>query len=120
MTDYNLSVLVILFFILLVAADKFTTVLNVKFFWKNYPDLAAKDKYEVEKNPLAKLFFKETGLIAGSILYGIISFATILIAYFILTYTFSHKTAMYSISIVYGLVIVNNIYFMLRVAKVIQ
>jgi len=115
--------IVIIIIISLVAADKLITVANIKAVEKNFPNV---DPLSIEKNPLAKEFFKQHGLIYGSITYGLFS----LICFFItmglinlslrlFNVTNSLSISFYIMIIVYGIVIMNNLFFFLKYSKII-
>ena len=112
----NNITLVLIIIILFVSADKVLTAINIHLVKTNFPNA---DPLSIEKNPVAKLFFEKLGILAGSIVYGIISLLIALIAFILLTKAFNEQIALYVICIAYGLVIANNAFFMLRFAKVI-
>ncbi len=108
---------------LLVSVDKIITVANIKAVEKNFPEV---DRYSIEKNPLAKNFFIKYGLIWGTLLYGVFSVITFLIALKLLDWSLSlfHVTNSFSIAlwimfILYGIVITNNLFFLLKFSKII-
>jgi len=114
---------VILFIIALIAMDKIITVINIKAVEKNYPDV---DPLSIEKNPLAKEFFKQQGLLLGTLLYGLFSFFTFIIALLLLRWSLnlfhinnSFSISLYVLSIWYGIVIANNLFFLLKFSKII-
>lgn len=115
--------IVILIIIALVAADKMLTVANINAVKKNFPDI---DPLSIEKNPLAKEFFKQYGLTYGTILYGLFSLLTFLVAMFLLHWCLklfnvsnSLSISLYIVMIWYGFVICNNFYFLLKFSKII-
>ena len=57
--EFNWTIIIILI-VCLVAADKLLTVANIKAVEKNFPHV---DPLSIEKNPLAKEFFKQQGLL---------------------------------------------------------
>jgi hypothetical protein len=65
MTNWTVIIIIA---IILITLDKGLTVLNIKAVEKNNPSV---DALSIEKNPLAKFAFQKTGLLWGSILYGI-------------------------------------------------
>ncbi len=115
---------IVLFIIIaLVAADKLITVANINAVKNNFPHI---DPLSIEKNPLAREFFKQHGLIWGTITYGIFSFLTFLVFMFLLNWTLklfnvtNHLSiSLYVIMIIYGIVILNNLYFLLKYSRVI-
>ena len=111
--------IILIIFIVLIVLDKGLTVFNILLVNKNFPEATKNDYYVVEKNPLAKWFFREFGLINGSIVYGFISLLTLFIAYFLLTLVVSDSISLYLLFIAYSLVILNNLYFLLKFAKII-
>lgn len=106
-------------FVVFVATDKIITVINLKQLQKNFPQAIERNNYNAEKNPIARWFFFQFGLIWGTIIYGFISLLTIFLAFIILKFTFHESIALYTIILVYGLVIFNNIYFLLKYSGVI-
>lgn len=115
--------IVLLIIILLVVADKLITVANIHAVSKNFPD---KDPLAIEKNPLAKEFFKQYGLLWGTMLYGVFSLITFLIALGLLHLCLklfgvsnSLSIALYVVMIWYGFVITNNLYFYLKFSQII-
>lgn len=120
----NAFVWVLIVIILLVGLDKIITAANIKAVEKNFPEI---DKYSIEKNPLAKFFFKKFGLTGGAIIYFFLSIITFLVALKLLDLclalfrvTNSFSIALYIMIILYGIVISNNIYFFLKFSKFIQ
>ena len=71
---------------LLVSVDKIITVANIKAVEKNFPEI---DRYSIEKNPLAKNFFIKFGLGWGTLLYGVFSVITFLVALKLLDWSLS-------------------------------
>lgn len=122
MTSINWTIVLIVI-ICLVAADKILTVVNIKAVEKNFPD---KDRYSIEKNPLAKSFFKQFGLGWGTALYGVFSVLTFLISFLLLRWCISlfnvtnaASIALWILFIWYGIVICNNLFFMLKFMRVV-
>ena len=114
---------VLIFIVFLVTLDKAITVLNIKAVEKNFPNV---DKLSIEKNPLAKEFFKQYGLKGGTALYWVFSILTFLIALFLLKWCLGlfHIQNAFSISlwvltIWYSIVIGNNFYFLLKFSRII-
>ena len=115
--------IVILIILALVIADKILTVANIKAVEKNFPKI---EPLSIERNPLAKEFFKQQGLLYGSIFYGIFSILCFLLAMFLIHWTLklfgvsnSLSIAFYVLMVWYGFVISNNTYFLLKFSKVI-
>ena len=115
---------VFLIAVVLIAADKVITVMNIKAVQKHSPEIV--NAYEIEKNPLAKMLFEKTGLLVGSILYGIFSLATfffaILLFYYpakILAPNNAWGVSLYVMVIIYSFVIGNNAYFFLKYSKLL-
>ena len=113
--DWTIVLLVILF---LVVLDKGLTIANIKAVEKNFPKTNA---IEIEKNPVAKYFFTKFGLYGGSIIYGILSFLTFILALLLLSWslhffypTTSWSIALWILMLWYGLVILNNFFFLLK------
>ena len=114
---------ILMFIVLLVTLDKVITVINIKTVEKNFPEVNSLD---IEKNPLAKEFFKQYGLTGGTMLYWLFSILTFIVALFLLKWCLSlfHVTNALSISlwiltIWYFIVIGNNAYFLLKFSKII-
>jgi len=119
--NWGIVLLIILAFIIV---DKALTVANIKAVQKNFPKI--KDPLSIEKNPVARYFFKTFGLIMGSILFGILSFllALIFMGLVWLTLQFfwpqtAWSMAFYVLCLVYGYTIVNNLFFLLKFSRVI-
>lgn len=112
--------LLLLIFFILVLLDKGLTAANILLVNKNYPLATKSDYYLVEKNPIAKWCFSKFNLAGGTLTYGIISILTLFIAFYILSFIFSERIALYVIFILYGLVIANNVYFLLKYARIIS
>ena len=108
-----------LIFALLVTADKLITVVNIKQVQKNFPDAVADDPYKIEKNPLAKWFFQKLGLLWGSVVYWVISLGTVFLFYYLFKLPFGPRVSLYIVMMVYGFVIVNNLYFLLKYSRLI-
>jgi len=115
--------IVIAIIIILVSLDKLLTVVNIKAVEKNYPEV---DRLSIERNPLAKNFFIQYGLVWGTALYWLFSVLTFLIALGLLSWCLSmfKVTNYFSISlwilmIFYGFVIMNNLFFALKFNGVI-
>lgn len=107
----------------LICLDKGLTIANILQVEKNFPDT---DPLSIEKNPLAKQFFKQFGLWGGTVAYALFSFLTFLVALRLLSWaigsfgvTNSLSIAFYILLIWYGFVISNNFYFLLKFSKVI-
>jgi len=122
MIEINWTYILILI-IFLVTMDKMLTVVNIKLVEKNFPDV---DRLSIEKNPLAKEFFKQYGLTFGSLLYGLFSVITFLLALFLLKWSLSLfnvsnplSISLWVLTIWYGIVISNNLFFLLKFSKVI-
>ena len=115
---------VFLIAVVLIAADKVITVMNIKAVQRHSPEI--ENAYEIEKNPIAKMFFEKTGLFIGSILYGIFSLATFFFAMLLFYYPakiFAPNNAwgvsLYVVFIIYSFVIGNNAYFFFKYSKLL-
>ena len=115
--------IVIFIIIALVAADKILTVANMNAVKKNFPNI---DPLSIEKNPLAKEFFKQHGLGWGTLTYGLFSFVCFFVAMFLIHWCLklfhvnnSLSIAFYVLILWYAFVICNNFYFLLKYSKVI-
>lgn len=111
----NKILIILIIAIVLVFLDKFITVLNVNTVSKNNPNI---DKFSIEKNPIQKYFFIKFGLIEGAIIYFLISLITFLVAYYCLSLIWPNY-ALYIMVMIYGLVIFNNLFFLLKYSKII-
>lgn len=109
----------LLIFLVIVVLDKGITLVNIKQTWKNFPDQIKDDLYKAEKNPLAKWFFQKLGLTLGTIVYALLSVLTLFLAFFILQRITGETIALFIIFLVYGLVISNNAFYLLKYSKVI-
>ena len=114
---------VLIIIVLLVGIDKIITVANIKAVEKNFPKV---DRYSIERNPLAKHFFVKFGLAWGTILYGLFSVITFLIALRLLEWCISLfnvtnalSIALWIMIVLYCVVIGNNLFFLLKFSKVI-
>jgi len=108
--------IIILLIICLVSVDKIITGANIIQYGKNFSE---EKRLEVEKNPMAKYFFEKLGLFFGSVLYGVVSFILAMIGFLVISYFFGDSKALWVIFLIYGLVIINNIFFLLKFSKVI-
>ena len=119
----NAMIWVLIIIILLVGIDKAITVANIKAVEKNFPQI---DKFSIEKNPLAKFFFVKFGLGWGTILYGLFSIITFLIALKLLDWgislfkvTNSFSIALWILIVFYCMVIGSNLFFLLKFSRVV-
>ena len=112
-----LVVLCVLIFLIIL--DKGLTAANIIQVNKNFPQATKGDYYKVESNPMAKWFFVKFGLLWGSILFSFVSILIGLLAYLILSLLFGERAALWIICIIYGFVVANNFYFLLKYSKVI-
>jgi len=108
----NLIYLIIAIF--LIFCDKLTTALTIKAVEVKFPN---KDKWSVEKNPLALYFFKQFGLLPGSLLYGIFSIFSFFFCVWILNLFLSFIISFIIIATIYVLVLINNIKWFLKYSK---
>jgi|TARA_R100000093_G_C1927037_1_gene67483 hypothetical protein len=106
-------------FLLLVVLDKGLTIANIVQVNKNFPDAMEGDKYNIERNPLAKKSFEMYGLFGGTIIYGIVSILTMFLCYGVMRLFFSDRVSLYMIFMAYGLVIFNNLYFLFKYSRII-
>ncbi len=122
MIEFNWKIVIIVL-IILVVADKAITIVNLNAIKKNFPKV---DPITAEKNPLARFFFQKFGLTWGTILYGIISLLTAFLFLFFLS-TFLNglnvpnalSISLYVFMIIYGFILMNNLFFLLKYSKVI-
>ena len=108
-----------LIFFVIVLLDKGITLVNIKQTWKNFPEQVKDDLYKAEKNPVTKWFFQKLGLIGGTLVYLVLSMITLFIAFFLLQKIFGETTALFIIFILYGIVIANNVFYLLRASRII-
>lgn len=109
-------VLLLIIFLLLAFADKFITTVNINQAKRNFPNA---NPLNIEKNPLARYFFTKLGIIGGSIIYGILSVISMFIAFYLLRIGLNESLSLYFIFIVYGIVILNNLFFLLKFSRII-
>ena len=114
---------VLIVIIILVTLDKGLTCLNIKMTEKNFPEV---DRYSIEKNPVARFFFEKCGLVGGTILYGILSVLTFILALILLEWTLklfgvvnAQSISLYIMMLLYGLVISNNLFFFLKYSRIV-
>lgn len=107
---------ILLIFLIITILDKGITVINIHQVQKNFPET---DALSIEKNPLAKKSFENFGLLWGSIVYGLVSIITMILFFLLLRWSFNEYIALYSFFIIYGIVIVNNLFFLLKYSKII-
>jgi len=103
----------------LVIADKILTITNVSIVKKNIPNCSTANALSIERNPIQKWLMEKTGLYIGNVIGAIISLITIFIAFLLLRKVFGESGAIYLILIVYGLTITNNLYWLLKYARVL-
>ena len=115
----NLKIL-LLIFVIMVVLDKGLTIANIYQVNKNFPQEMKGEYYKVEQNPVAKWFFEKYGLWGGSFVYGLVSLVMLFIGFFILSYFFNERIALWVAFIIYGFVIINNLYFLLKYSQVIS
>jgi len=115
--------LIIILVICLVSVDKIITYYNIKAVEKNFPEI---DKFEIEKNPIAKYFFKNFGLIWGSVLFVFLSIVTFFFALGLITWCLillgvnnAFSISLWVVIIIYFLTIGNNLYFFLKFSRII-
>lgn len=106
-------------FLTLIAADKGLTVANIKQTWKNFPDEVKEDPFKAEKNPVAKWFFERYGLFKGTLLMALLSLITLFVALWVGKLFFKTAIVLYILIMLYGIVIINNLYFLLKFSKII-
>jgi len=119
----NALVWVLIVIVLLVSLDKIITVANILQVEKNFPEV---DRYSIEKNPVAKFFFVKCGLLGGTIIYGILSVLTFILALVLLEWTLklfgvvnAQSISLYIMMLLYGLVISNNLFFFLKYSRIV-
>ena len=120
----NFWTVVIIIACLVVLADKGITYINISLVKQNFPNV---DYLSVEKNPVAKFLFTKFGLINGTLIYIIPSIILFILAVFLLAsatgiFFPNNKfgSSLYIVMMYYGFVLTNNIYFMLKFAKIIN
>ena len=106
--------IIILIAIFLIFLDKLITALTIKQVEKNYPN---KDKFSIEKNPLALHFLITYGLIMGSIFYGVVSIFTFFFASWLFHFVAGWFTSFVILCSVYVIVIINNLKWYFKFKK---
>lgn len=109
-------VTIFLIFVILVTADKALTYANISLVKKNFPNV---NPVSIERNPIAKFLFEKVGLLGGSIIYWIISIGITFLGFNIMKKFFGESVSLYLLFLLYGFVIFNNTYFLLKYARVI-
>ncbi len=119
----NAMIWVLVVIVILVSLDKIITAANILQVEKNFPEV---NKYDIEKNPVAKFFFKKCGLLWGTIIYGILSVLTFILALILLEWTLklfgvvnAQSISLYVMILLYCLVIGSNLFFLLKFSKVV-
>ncbi len=112
----NFFWIVFIIFAVLVAADKAITVINIHQVNKHF-DL--NDKFQVEKNPVARGLFNKFGLMWGTIIYYPLSLLTVFIAYYLLRIPLNEGISLYIIMMLYSLVLMNNLYLLLKFSRIV-
>jgi len=120
MVEVNWIVIIILI-VCLVSVDKILTYYNIKAVEKNFPEI---DKFSIEKNPLAKSFFKSYGLAWGTVLYWFLSIVTFLVALALIKWSLTLigvpnplSISLWIMVILYCVVIGNNLFFLFKFSK---
>lgn len=113
--------LIFILIVILVSADKIITYYNIKAVEKNFPDI---NKFDIEKNPLAKKLFISCGLLWGSLLYWLVSLLTFFIALFLIKWCLTIfgipnplSISLWVMVILYCAVIGNNLFFLFKFSK---
>ena len=107
-------IVILLIFVILVFADKALTMLNLSVLMKDSPN----SYLTAEKNPAAKWFFDKFGLLWGSIIFGIVTVCTLFIMFYSFKTVFGEDKTMWVIFLIYGAVCFNNLFYLLKNAKV--
>lgn len=108
--------LILIIIITLVVLDKMITYANLSLVKQNFPNV---DSLKVEKNIVARWFFSKFGLLLGSIIFGLVTIATTAFAYLMISRWLGESISLYILFILYGFVIFNNLYFLLKYARII-
>ena len=90
----------------LIFLDKSITALTIKIVEKKHP---TKDKFSIEKNPLALHFLVNYGLLMGSIFYGIVSLFTFFFTSWLFHFIIGWDISYLIMCLIYVVVIINNI-----------
>lgn len=116
--------LVLILALVLTMLDKGITVMNVLAVKKNFPQI--EDPTMIEKNPMQRWFWDKFGLYGGALVFMVFSMALFFFLVYILAAPASlfapnnkYGVALYFMCLVYGFVIINNIYFFLRYSKIL-
>ena len=104
----NIKILLIIF-IIFIAADKLLTFWNMQILSQSNPNFL-----QAEQNPMARWFFTKFGLILGTILFGLVSLAITFILYYSLSSVFAPIKVLWFIFILYGFVIFNNSFYLIK------
>jgi hypothetical protein len=110
--DFKIVFLIIL---LLVMADKLTTIANIKLLQHKAPHV---DSLQAEKNPVAKFFFSKFGLWIGTILFSFFSLALYRLVYYFFSVRMAEVWALYIIVMIHALVVTNNIFWLIYTWRV--
>ena len=105
--------------ILFTLIDKGLTVASLHQINKNFPEA---DTLKAEKNPLARFFFDKLGLAWGTVAMTIFSIAWMSAFWFLGSWIFGsdkQSVYLYILFLLYGFVIFNNIYFLLKYSRII-
>jgi len=105
----------LLIFAILIFADKALTAANLSIIKDSNPNTYL----EAERNPAAKWFFVQFGLFWGSVLFWAVTMCSLSFMYYLFQGVFGGPKTLWFIFIVYGLVIFNNLYYLLQNAKII-
>lgn len=98
----------------LIFLDKFITFLTILAVGEKYPN---RDKFSVEKNPLALYFMRSFGLGVGSLCYGIFSFFSFFFCVWLLDFIFEWETGFVIISLIYCVVLLNNLKWFIKYSR---
>jgi type IV secretory pathway VirB6-like protein len=119
----NTNLILFIVVILLVSGDKITTYYSLKNLQKNNPNV---DYLSAERNPLAKFFLGKLGLGWGNFVYAIISIITFYIALYLMRLCLKGfgvtnyiGIPYYIMFMVYGFVLANNLYFVLKHGRIL-
>lgn len=119
----NANLILFIVILILVTGDKLTTYYSIKNLQLNNPNV---DYLQAEKNILARFFMQRFGLLWGNVLFALVSVGLFYIALRgiqislqALNVTNYIGISWYIMIIIYVITIGNNLYFVLKHAKVL-
>jgi hypothetical protein len=105
----------LILFIILVSADKAITAWNLLVL----KDSGTQNYLLAEKNIAARWFFEKSGLLWGSILFGLVTLCTLSLCFWGLKGLMNEYQALWVIFLIYGAVLGGNIFQLIKNYKLI-